>query len=155
MNYVLLIGRLTKDPAKRTTASGKSVCSFSLAVDRDGKNEENAADFPDCVAWENQADYVSEYLNKGDLIAVQGRLQTRNYEDETGKKVYVTEVVCRKIKFLAKPGAKPRADYPHNGVSKKFTDFAAESAPEKDKKDTDDLPFGGGLWQRFKGKTDM
>ena len=102
MNRVILVGRLTKDPEVKTTQSQVSVCSFTLAVDRRFKaaNGERQADFLSCVAWRQQAELLGRYFQKGSRIGIVGNLQSRSYDDQTGKKVYVTEVVVDEIEFL-------------------------------------------------------
>ena len=96
MNKAILIGRLTKDIEIRKTQTGKSVVNFTLAVNRN-KDE---ADFIQCQAWNKTAEIMHSYLSKGSQIAVEGRIQTRNYEDNTGRKVYVTEVIVDRFEFL-------------------------------------------------------
>ena len=96
MNKVILIGRLTADPELRKTSNDKSVASFSLAINR-GQDE---VDFINVVAWETQADNVKKYLVKGSQVAIDGRIQTRNYDDKDGNKKYVTEVVANNIEFV-------------------------------------------------------
>ena len=109
MNKVIMIGRLTKDPEIKKTSSGKSVASFSLAVsDRYNRDK---TDFINCVAWEKTADYLGNYVKKGNLIAVEGRISTRNYDGSDGKKVYITEVVCDSVQGLERndqPQATPK-----------------------------------------------
>lgn len=110
INRVILVGRLVKDPMKRMTTSGKTTASFTIAVSRKFKSTDpNAptADFINCVAWSQAADFLCNYLHKGSLISVEGRIQTRNYDDPNnpGKKVYVTEVVCDSIESLESKGA--------------------------------------------------
>jgi len=102
INRVILVGRLTKDPALRKTANGTSVATFTVACDRrfQGQNQENQADFINCVAWRQSADFLSQYASKGRLVGVEGRIQTRSYDDQTGKRVYVTEVVCDSVRLL-------------------------------------------------------
>ena len=102
INSVILVGRLTKDPELRYTPSGTACCQFSLAVGNGkGKDgEERQASFPNIVVWDKQAENLAKYQKKGNQIAVDGRLQTRSYENEKGVKVYVTEVVARQIQFL-------------------------------------------------------
>lgn len=102
INSVILVGRLTKDPELRYTPSGTACCQFSLAVGNGkGKDgEERPASFPNIVVWDKQAENLAKYQKKGNQIAVDGRLQTRSYENEKGVKVYVTEVVARQIQFL-------------------------------------------------------
>ncbi|HDH5730946.1 TPA: single-stranded DNA-binding protein [Staphylococcus aureus] len=102
LNRVVLVGRLTKDPEYRTTPSGVSVATFTLAVNRTFTNAqgEREADFVNCVVFRRQADNVNNYLSKGSLAGVDGRLQSRNYENKEGQRVYVTEVVCDSVQFL-------------------------------------------------------
>ncbi len=102
LNSVVLIGRLTKDPELRYTQSGQAVATFTLAVDRGYQNQQGQkeTDFINIVTWSKQAENVANYMKKGRLVAVEGRIQTRNYENNEGKKVYVTEVVAENVKFL-------------------------------------------------------
>lgn len=102
MNNVSLMGRLARDPELRHTQSGLPVVSFTIAIDRrfSKETEQRQADFIDCVAWRGTAEFVSKYFSKGNMIAVQGRLQTRNWDDkETGKKRYATEVQVDQVYF--------------------------------------------------------
>lgn len=96
MNNVTLVGRITRDLELRKTQSGNSVVSFNLAVNRN----RDEADFPSVVVWNEVADNLCKYQGKGSQIGVEGRLQTRNYEDKNGNKVYVTEVVAYKVHYL-------------------------------------------------------
>lgn len=98
VNSVVLVGRLTRDPELRVTNSGISVVSFTLAVDRTFSKDQ--ADFISCVAWKKTAEFMDQYVTKGRLIDLTGRIQTRNYDDKDGKKVYVTEVVADHIDLL-------------------------------------------------------
>ena len=102
MNLVVLIGRMTKDVELRRTNSGKAVASFTLAVNKDFRNDEGGydADFIDCVAFEQKAETISKYVHKGDRFAVGGQLATRSYETKEGRKVKVTEVKVEKFEFL-------------------------------------------------------
>ena len=103
MNKVILIGRLTRDPELRTTPSGTATTSFTIAVDRTFVNQQTGqreADFINCVAWRKQAENISRYCFKGTQVAVEGRIQTRNYEAQDGTKRYVTEVICDNVTFL-------------------------------------------------------
>lgn len=101
INKVILVGRLTKDPVLRKTQAGTSVTSFTVACSRRvGADKEPQTDFINCVAWNRTADLVQTYVRKGNLVGVEGRIQTRNYDDEQGKKVYVTEVLCESVQFL-------------------------------------------------------
>ena len=102
MNKVILMGRLTKDPELRyTNVNNTAVCSFSLAVDRrfSRQGEEKQADFFPIVAWDKQAEFSSKYFTKGLKVVVVGRLQTRTWDDNEGKKHYVTEVVAEELHF--------------------------------------------------------
>ncbi|EGQ4044244.1 single-stranded DNA-binding protein [Staphylococcus pseudintermedius] len=102
LNRVVLVGRLTKDPDFRTTPSGVSVATFTLAVNRTFTNAqgEREADFINCVVFRKQAENVKNYLSKGSLAGVDGRLQSRSYENQEGRRVFVTEVVCDSVQFL-------------------------------------------------------
>ena len=106
MNKALLIGRLTRDPELRATSTGRNVCQFSIAVNRNftNANGEREADFINCVVWDKQAENLVKYQKKGNQIAVEGRIQTRNYDDKDGKKVYVTEILASNISFLDSKG---------------------------------------------------
>lgn len=104
INRVVLVGRLTKDPILRKTQSGTSVVSFTVAVNRRMQNQEQQADFIGCVAWNKVADLMAQYLKKGALVGIEGRIQTRNYEGQNGR-VYVTEVVAENVQFLESKGA--------------------------------------------------
>ena len=106
MNKAILIGRLTKDPELRTTPTGRNVCQFSVAVSRNftNANGEREADFINCVVWDKQAENLVKYQKKGNQIAVEGRIQTRNYDDKDVKKVYVTEILASNISFLDSKG---------------------------------------------------
>ena len=101
INNVNIMGRLTADPELKTTASGNSVISFTVAVDRDyvKQGEERKADFISCVAWKHTAEFISRYFGKGSLIAVQGQIQTRTYQAKDGSNRYVTEVLVEKASF--------------------------------------------------------
>ena len=102
MNLVVLIGRMTKDVELRRTNSGKAVASFTLAVNKDFKNEQGNydADFIDCVAFEQKAETIANYVHKGDRFSVLGQLATRSYETKDGKKVKVTEVKVTGFDFI-------------------------------------------------------
>lgn len=101
LNKVVLMGRFTKDPELRATGTGTSVASFTIAVDRDfkGQNEERETDFINCVAWRNTAEFISRYFKKGSMAALEGSLQIRPYEDKDGKKRTAAEVVVNNIYF--------------------------------------------------------
>ena len=125
MNFTVLIGRLTKDVELRRTNSGKAVASFTLAVNKDYRNEQGGydADFIDCVAFEQKAETISKYVHKGDRFAVLGQLATRSYENKEGKKVKVTEVKVTGFDFI------------ENKKQTDTNDFGSIDV------DDDDLPF--------------
>lgn len=102
INRVVLVGRITKDVDHRVTTSGVSVVSFTLAVNRNftSASGEREADFINCVTWRASADFMKNYVKKGNLLAVDGRMQTRNYEDNDGRTVYITEVVADSVQLL-------------------------------------------------------
>ena len=114
MNKVLLIGRITKDPEIRVTTTGVSNLSFNLAVDRGYKDAQgvNITDFISCVAWRQQAEFISMYIKKGYLMAVEGQIQTRSYIDQYNQTKYVTEVVLDRVENL-QPRENP-APQPNN-----------------------------------------
>lgn len=98
INKAILMGRLTRDPVIRHTDSGKAVCNFTVAIDN-GYGEEKSADFISCVAWNKTAEFVDKYFAKGRMIIVVGRIQTRTWEGQDGKKNYVTEVIASEVAF--------------------------------------------------------
>lgn len=102
INNVVLVGRLTRDPDLRTTGSGISVATFTLAVDRQYTNSqgERGADFVSCVIWRKAAENFANFTSKGSLVGIQGRIQTRTYDDKDGKRVYVTEVIVDNFSLL-------------------------------------------------------
>ncbi|AGR24735.1 single-stranded DNA-binding protein [Listeria monocytogenes] len=159
MNRVILVGRLTKDPDLRYTPAGAAVATFTLAVNRTFTNQqgEREADFINCVVWRKPAENVANFLKKGSMAGVDGRVQTRNYEGNDGKRVYVTEIVAESVQFLepklnAVEGSTPNnnqneANYSNNNKngsyrassSQNSDSFANEGKPI-DISD-DDLPF--------------
>ena len=98
INKVILMGRLTRDPELRHTGSGTPVCSFSIAVS-EGYGENQKTDFINCVAWNKTAEFVDKYFTKGRMIIVDGRISTRTWEGQDGKKNYVTEVTANQVSF--------------------------------------------------------
>lgn len=151
LNIVAIMGRLVADPELRTTPAGVNVCQFRIACDRNfaRQGKQRQADFVDIVAWRAQADFVCKYFSKGSLIAINGRIQTRNYQDKNGNNRTAFAVVAENINFGGSKGtssakvddggeaaprseAWPKADPPANygGVD----DFAVID-------DNDDLPF--------------
>lgn len=110
MNVVALVGRLTKDPDLRYTPGGAATCSFTLAVDDPFAKGEKKADFIQIIAWKQTAEACANYLRKGRLCSVEGRISTRNYDNSAGQKVYVTEIVANGVRFLEKGESKPQGD---------------------------------------------
>ena len=104
INNVVLIGRLTRDPELRYTPSNVAVATFSLAVNRNFKNQagDYEADFISCIMWRQQAENFANWLKKGALVGITGRIQTRSYENKQGQRVYVTEVVADTFQLLEK-----------------------------------------------------
>jgi single-strand DNA-binding protein len=102
MNKVIIIGRNTKDIELKQTTSGTAVAEFSIAVKRPFKNAngENESDFFNCIAFSKLAETIGKYVKKGDQVGIEGRLQTRNYTNREGKKVYVTEIIVENVEFL-------------------------------------------------------
>ena len=102
MNKIILVGRLTKDPEVRSTSAGFSTANFTVAVNRNFKNKDGNydADFLPCVAFRNTADFVSKFFKKGNMISLEGRVQTRSYDAQDGSKRYVTEVVVENVEFV-------------------------------------------------------
>lgn len=122
MNKVILVGRFTRDPDLRTTTTGKSVATFSLAVDRRYKQEgQPTADFFNIVAWGRQAEVICQYLGKGRQIALSGHLQSRSYDGKDGVKRYVTEVVLEDFDFI---GSK------NDGGGSGYNQTSAEGPPQ-------------------------
>ncbi|EAE4346482.1 single-stranded DNA-binding protein [Listeria monocytogenes] len=159
MNRVVLVGRLTKDPDLRYTPAGAAVATFTLAVNRPFKNAqgEQEADFINCVVWRKPAENVANFLKKGSMVGVDGRIQTRNYEDNDNKRVFVTEVVAESVQFLdpknnnaegtTSNNYQNKANYSNNNktssyradTSQKSDSFANEGKPIDI--NPDDLPF--------------
>lgn len=146
LNSIVLMGRLVADPELRTTTTGKSVCSFRIAVDRGyvKAGEQRQADFIPVVAWEGTANFVSRYFSKGSMIAVQGQLQSRQYEDNTGAKRTAYEVIAREVSFCgskAETGASASAfTAPAPAAAAPAYQTAAPSDFEEIT-DDEDLPF--------------
>lgn len=151
INIVAIMGRLVADPELRTTQAGHSVCSFRIACDRSyvQQGQERQADFIDIVAWRQSAEFVSKYFKKGGLIAVEGSLQTRQYQDKNGNKRTAVEIVANNISFA---GAKrqdgqnvpsyEQQTASHVEQAKAQTGFAQGSADDFAViDDNDDLPF--------------
>ena len=133
LNRIVLIGRLTKDPELRYTQSGKAVCTFTLAVDRPylANNGNREADFINIVVWNKTAENCAQYLAKGKLAAVDGRLQIRSYDGQDGQRRYVTEVIADNVRFLS-----PKSEAQQSGQQEAWIgDSGGYASP------ADDLPF--------------
>lgn len=129
LNRALLVGRLTRDPELRRTGSGKAVTSFNLAVERNFKSDDQEADFINCVCWGKIAENTERYCSKGSMVSVDGRIQTRNYNNNQGQKVYVTEVIADSVQFIstknnntATAAQAPVNNYVHNEPIQQFED---------------------------------
>lgn len=132
MNTCILIGRLTKNPETRYTTNNIAVTTFTLAVDRIGSEE---TDFINIVVWNKQAENCNKYLEKGSKVAVDGRIQTRNYEDKKGDKKYITEVVAEYVQFLdTKSNVKKEPNYKDMSIKTKSDVLDLKIAD-------DELPF--------------
>ncbi|MBR3210388.1 MAG: single-stranded DNA-binding protein [Bacilli bacterium] len=145
MNKVFLIGRLTRDPELRYTGSNTAVATFSLAVNRNFSNQngERETDFINIVVWRKQAENVKNFLSQGSQVAIDGRIQTRSYDDQNGQKRYVTEVVADNVEFL---GSKNSSNNSNNGNSSadnhaEPTPYDFGDAPEPKGTDIDSNPF--------------
>ena len=152
MNKAILIGRLTRDPELRYTSSNRAVCQFSIAIDRPFTNQttgQRETDFINIVVWDKTAENVGKYMSKGRLIAVEGRIQTRNYDNNEGKKVYVTEVVASNIQFLESKNATTNNSgfnsMPEPPMEKSPYDFGEENSNQNSSNNTmnidDNDPF--------------
>jgi len=130
INTVALVGRLTKDPELRYTPSGVAMARFTLAVNRKFKTDNQPdADFINCIAWKKQAENLANFLKKGSLAGVEGRIQTGSYEGQDGKRVYTTDIVCDSVQFLE----------PKNGQSSQNN--GATSQPQQNYTRVDEDPF--------------
>ena len=139
LNKVILMGRFTRDPELRSTPQGISTCSFSIAVDRNfvRAGEERKADFINCVAWRQTAEFISKYFRKGSMVALEGSLQTRSWDDQDGKKRYATDVVVNQVYF-----AESKRDSQSAGDDySQAMDFGSLPEPISPMGTDDDLPF--------------
>lgn len=149
INNVVLAGRITRDPELRKTPMGVSVVSFTLACNRRFSNQEGGqqADFINCVAWRQSADFMANYVKQGALLGVEGRIQTRSYKDQSDRTVYVTEVVCDSVQILAQKREnqaqtttyqQPKQDVYRNDIQSSYeNDFGSDMLDIA----SDDLPF--------------
>lgn len=139
INRVVLVGRLTKDPEFRTAQNGVSVATFTLAVNRNFKNKngEQQADFINVVVFRQQAENVNNYLSKGNLAGVDGRIQSRSYENKEGQRVYVTEVLADSVQFL-----EPKNNQSNNQPQQQSGQAQSGNNPfDNGTQDIEDLPF--------------
>ena len=151
INRAVLTGRLTKDPELRTTQSGLSVAAFNLAVDRQytNANGKRGTDFISCVIWRKAAENFCNFTSKGSLVGIDGRIQTRNYDDKDGKRVYVTEVVVDNFALLESKKDRQNnntGSYANNSKGNNGANYDNRQDPFNGSGDTidisdDDLPF--------------
>lgn len=145
LNRVVLIGRLTRDPELRYIPNGTAVANFTLAVNRKFNREET--DFIPIVTWRGLAENCANYLSKGSLTAVEGRLQVRNYQTQEGEKRWVTEVIADDVRFLDKRGTSSKTNSDYEGASQKedWNDLGREVSLEDidlvDSSGDDEIPF--------------
>ena len=160
INNIVLVGRLTKDTDLRYTSTGTATATFTLAVNRSfkDKNDEQKADFINCVVWRKTAESLANYTRKGSLVGIEGRIQTRFYDNQQGQRVYVTEVVAEVVSFLDTKNTQKTADterqapaqtntqnYNSNQASSNYSrpetkpDLTSNAAPYE--MSDDDLPF--------------
>lgn len=139
LNKVLIIGNLTRDPEARTTTGGTNVCTIGVATSRRWKDktsgeQKEQSEFHNVVAWGRLAEIVTQYLRKGSKVYVEGRLQTRSWEDQTGTKKYRTEVIAENIIMLDKASGTPPAPLAEKPA-------AAPSQPDEEEINVEDIPF--------------
>ena len=154
LNRVVLVGRLTRDPELKYTGNGIAVANFNIACNRPFRNQqgEQETDFINCVVWRKPAENLANYMKKGNQIGVDGRVQTRSYEGQDGKMVYVTEVLAESIQFLESKGqqnsgqSQQPSPYDYNQQSQRASQQTQQSNPfvgngEQIDIQDDDLPF--------------
>ena len=141
LNKVILMGRFTRDPELRSTPQGISTCAFSIAVDRNfvRQGEERKADFINCVAWRQTAEFISKYFKKGSMVALEGSIQTRSWDDNEGKKRYATEVIVNQVYFAE--SKRDAQSEPIGSDAYAASDFGALPDPISPMGTDDDLPF--------------
>ncbi len=156
VNHVVLVGRLTKDIELRKTNSNISTCSFTVAVDKRFASQQaggQTADFINCVAWRQSAEFLASYATKGTIVSVEGRIQTRNYEGQNGR-VYVTEVVADNVQIISNRNSAPGENSYGQNSNQTFTPSAEPAYSQNEQDDynevesfdlsnisSDDLPF--------------
>ncbi len=155
INRAILVGRLTRDPELRRTSNDIPVTSFTVAVNRTFKNQqgEQEADFIQCVVWRRQAENVAQYVKKGSLVGVEGRIQTRSYDDQEGVRKFIVEVVADSVQFLEPKGTQSQNQpsyndsnqYSNQSQNRQYQQQQKRQPQEDDLKDIDiaddDLPF--------------
>ena len=143
MNKVFLIGRLTRDPELRYTGNNTAVATFSIAVNRNYSNQqgEREADFINIVVWRKQAENVKNYLTQGSQVAIDGRIQTRSYDDNNGQKRYVTEVVADNVEFLGSKNSSNNSNSGNASNNAGPSPYDFGDTPEPKGTDVDSNPF--------------
>lgn len=146
MNRVVLVGRLTKDPELKVTPNGVAVATFTLAVNRSFTNAqgEREADFINCVVWRRPAENVANFLKKGSLAGVDGRVQTRSYENQDGKRVYVTEILAESVQFLEPKKEGTRDEYADQARREADKIGQQNQSQQRDQPYSQHDPFSGG-----------
>ena len=140
INKAILVGRLGKDPEMKYTPSGTAVATFSIATNYSTKDSDG--NFTDKTDWHNivvfgkRAEFAGEYLNKGRLVYIEGRIQTRSWEDQNGNKRYITEIVSSDVQLLGSKG-----DGPSKETEEPDSEATVKDAPAPDEEESDDLPF--------------
>lgn len=137
INKVILMGRLTRDPEMRHTNSGTPVTTFSIAIDN-GYGDNKRTDFVNCLAWNKTAEFVTNYFTKGKMIIVIGRITTRSWETQDGKRAYATEVVAKEVSF-GESKTSPQLNTPQTAAQPPMQDDDDDFTPLDE--DDDDLPF--------------
>ena len=140
LNKAILVGRLTRDPELKSTTNGNSVLNFTVAITRKFKdaNGERQSDFINCVAFRQTAEFISNYFKKGNMISVDGTIQTRTWDDNEGKRHYVTEVVVNDAGFVESKREMDQGASAREAASETLPDMPAEFGTDVT---DDDLPF--------------
>lgn len=142
INNVVLVGRLTRDPELKMTSSNTPFVNFTLAVNRNFTNQagEREADFVNCTIWNRAAENLAKYMRQGSLVGVEGRIQTRNYENDQGQRVYITEVVVNSLQYLEtrRENDRPNVSQTQTQTNEKQDEYYETS---KDLVTEEDLPF--------------
>ncbi|WP_067727782.1 single-stranded DNA-binding protein [Oceanobacillus damuensis] len=145
LNRVVLVGRLTKDPDLRYTPNGVAVANFTIAVNRPFSNQQGnrEADFINCVVWRKPAENLANYMKKGSMIGVDGRIQTRTFEGQDGKTVFVTEVVADSVQFLESKGSSSQGNQNSSGFqqNRNQNQFQNQNQSQQNQNQTQEDPF--------------